>query len=43
VVIIRLYGGYPEGVLFSILLMNIFTPVIDKFIRPRIYGEVKAK
>lgn len=43
VVIIRLYGGYPEGVLFSILLMNIFTPIIDKFIRPRIYGEVKAK
>ncbi len=43
VVIIRLYGGYPEGVLFSILLMNIFTPVIDKFIQPRIYGEVKAK
>ncbi len=43
VVIIRLYGGYPEGVLFSILLMNIFTPIIDKFIQPRIYGEVKAK
>ncbi|NLO25835.1 MAG: RnfABCDGE type electron transport complex subunit D [Clostridiales bacterium] len=43
VVIIRLYGGYPEGVLFSILLMNIFTPIIDKFIRPRLYGEVKAK
>jgi electron transport complex protein RnfD len=43
VVIIRLYGGYPEGVLFSILLMNIFTPIIDKFIRPRIYGEVKAR
>jgi len=43
VVIIRLYGGYPEGVLFSILLMNIFTPIIDKFIRPRVYGEVKAK
>lgn len=43
VVIIRLYGGYPEGVLFSILLMNIFTPIIDKFIQPRIYGEVRAK
>lgn len=41
VVIIRIFGGYPEGVLFSILLMNIFTPIIDKFTRPRLYGEVK--
>lgn len=43
VVIIRLFGGYPEGVLFSILLMNIFTPIIDKFTRPKIYGEVKQR
>lgn len=43
VVIIRLYGGYPEGVLFSILLMNTFTPIIDRYTRPRIYGEVKGK
>ncbi|MBA1335183.1 MAG: Electron transport complex protein RnfD [Firmicutes bacterium] len=43
VVIIRLYGGYPEGVLFSILLMNTFTPIIDRYTRPRIYGEVKTK
>ncbi len=41
VVIIRIFGGYPEGVLFSILLMNIFTPIIDKFVRPKLYGEVK--
>jgi len=41
VVLIRLYGGYPEGVLFSILLMNTFTPIIDKYTRPKIYGEVK--
>lgn len=41
VVVIRLYGGYPEGVLFSILLMNTFTPIIDKYTRPKIYGEVK--
>ncbi|MDD2574345.1 MAG: RnfABCDGE type electron transport complex subunit D [Firmicutes bacterium] len=41
VVIIRLYGGYPEGVLFSILLMNTFTPIIEKYTRPKIYGEVK--
>lgn len=43
VVLIRLYGGYPEGVLFSILLMNTFTPIIDRYTRPRIYGEVKKK
>ena len=40
--LIRLYGGYPEGVSYSILLMNIATPLIDKYIRPRKYGEVKA-
>lgn len=43
VVLIRLYGGYPEGVLFSILLMNVFTPIIDRYTRSRIYGEVKKK
>ncbi|MDI3480901.1 MAG: H+/Na+-translocating ferredoxin:NAD+ oxidoreductase subunit [Tepidanaerobacteraceae bacterium] len=42
-VIIRFYGGYPEGVSFSILLMNAFTPVINRYTVPRIYGEVKAK
>jgi electron transport complex protein RnfD len=40
--VIRLYGGYPEGVSYSILLMNIATPLIDKYVRPRRYGEVKA-
>ncbi|HZK35319.1 MAG TPA: RnfABCDGE type electron transport complex subunit D [Bacillota bacterium] len=39
--VIRLYGGYPEGVSYSILLMNIATPLIDKFTRPRTFGEVK--
>ncbi len=41
--LIRLYGGYPEGVSFSILLMNAFTPLINRFTIPKIYGEVKAK
>ena len=36
--IIRLYGGFPEGVCYSILVMNAFTPLIDKFTRPRIFG-----
>ncbi|MCR4431518.1 MAG: RnfABCDGE type electron transport complex subunit D [Tepidanaerobacteraceae bacterium] len=42
-VIIRFYGGYPEGVSFSILLMNAFTPVINRYTVPRIYGEVKVR
>ncbi|MFO7152429.1 MAG: RnfABCDGE type electron transport complex subunit D [Bacillota bacterium] len=42
-VIIRFYGGYPEGVSFSILLMNAFTPVINRYTVPKIYGEVKAR
>jgi len=36
--IIRLWGGYPEGVSFAILLMNSVTPLIDRFTRPRKYG-----
>ncbi len=36
--IIRLWGGYPEGVSYSILLMNALTPLIDKFVRPRRFG-----
>jgi electron transport complex protein RnfD len=38
---IRKYGGYPEGVSFSILLMNLVAPLIDRCTRPKIYGEVK--
>lgn len=39
--VIRFYGGYPEGVSYSILLMNVATPLIDKFTVPRKFGEVK--
>ncbi|WP_442861806.1 RnfABCDGE type electron transport complex subunit D [Caproiciproducens sp. MSJ-32] len=39
--IIRVKGGYPEGVSYSILLMNIATPIIEKITRPRVFGEVK--
>lgn len=38
---IRLYGSYPEGVSFSILLMNILTPHIDNLSRGKIYGGAK--
>ncbi|WP_058485506.1 RnfABCDGE type electron transport complex subunit D [Defluviitalea phaphyphila] len=39
--VIRLYGGYPEGVSYSILIMNLAVPLIDRYTRPRIFGEVK--
>ncbi|MCK8824432.1 RnfABCDGE type electron transport complex subunit D [Fuchsiella alkaliacetigena] len=39
-VVIRNYANYPEGVLFSILLMNMFVPIIDRYTVPAIYGEV---
>jgi len=39
--IIRLYGGYPEGVSYSILLMNVAAPLIDKFTQPRVFGGAK--
>lgn len=37
-VVIRLWGGYPEGVSYSILLMNGFTPLIDRWTRPKRFG-----
>jgi len=39
-VLIRLFGGYPEGVSFAILLMNAATPLIDRYTRPRKFGAV---
>ena len=39
--VIRLFGGYPEGVSYSILIMNIVTPLIDKWTMPRTFGAVK--
>ncbi|OPJ55521.1 RnfABCDGE type electron transport complex subunit D [Alkalithermobacter paradoxus] len=38
--VIRFYGGYPEGVSYSILLMNVATPLIDKYTNPKVFGEV---
>jgi electron transport complex protein RnfD len=37
-IIIRIWGGYPEGVCYSILLMNVFTPLIDRLTRERVFG-----
>jgi len=41
-VIIRVYGSYPEGVSYSILLMNILTPYINRIRFPKPLGGVKA-
>lgn len=40
-VAIRIWGGYPEGVSYSILLMNLAVPLIDRYTVPRVFGEVK--
>ncbi|WP_352401705.1 RnfABCDGE type electron transport complex subunit D [Synergistes jonesii] len=39
--LIRSWGGYPEGVSYSILIMNLTVPLIDRATKPRIFGEVK--
>lgn len=37
--IVRLFGGFPEGVMYSILFMNCFVPLLNRSFRPRILGE----
>lgn len=37
-VVIRLWGGYPEGVSYAILLMNLVVPLIDRTTRPKVFG-----
>lgn len=38
-VVIRLFGAYPEGVSFAILIMNALVPLINKYFKPRRFGE----
>lgn len=40
-IIIRLLGGLPEGVMYAILFMNAFTPIINRYTRPKILGEIR--
>jgi electron transport complex protein RnfD len=40
-VIIRVYGAYPEGVSFAILIMNAFVPLMNAYIKPKNWGKVK--
>ena len=42
-VVIRLFGAYPEGMSFAILLMNAFTPLINTYCKPKRFGEVVKK
>ena len=39
-VVIRLFGSYPEGMSFAILIMNAFTPLINTYVKPKRFGEV---
>jgi len=41
--VIRHFGSYPEGVSFSILLMNILTPYIEQVTRTKIFGAKEAE
>lgn len=38
--LIRVYGGYPEGVSYSILIMNLCVPLIERFTQPKIFGAL---
>ena len=41
--LIRLWGPYPEGMSFAILIMNSLVPLIDKYVRPKRFGTVRTK
>jgi len=38
-VLIRIFGAYPEGISFAILIMNAFVPIINRYIKPKRFGE----
>jgi electron transport complex, RnfABCDGE type, D subunit len=39
--VIRVLGGYPDGVAFSVLILNAFVPLIDTYTQPRVFGHLK--
>ena len=41
--IIRTFGAYPEGMSFAILIMNMLTPLINTYFKPKRFGEVATK
>jgi len=40
-IVIRTFGAYPEGISFAILIMNSFVPLINRYFKPKRFGEVK--
>ncbi len=42
VYVIRTWAGYPEGIAFAVMLMNALTPLIDHYLKPRIYGRDRS-
>ena len=36
---IRTWGGYPEGIAFAVILINMAVPLIDHYTQPRVYGH----
>lgn len=40
-IVIRNWGAYPEGMSFAILIMNAFTPLINMYVRPKRFGEIR--
>ena len=40
-ILIRVWGAYPEGVSFAILIMNALVPLLNRFVKPKRFGEVK--
>ena len=41
--VIRTFGNYPEGAMFAVVLMNCATPLIDYYVRPRVYGHQRGE
>ena len=41
--VLRLWGRYPEGVCFAVLIMNLLTPLLDRLTRPRVYGTKRKE
>jgi electron transport complex protein RnfD len=39
--LVRVYGGYPDGVAFAVIFMNICVPLIDMYTQPRVFGHQK--
>jgi H+/Na+-translocating ferredoxin:NAD+ oxidoreductase subunit D len=41
--IIRVWGGYPDGIAFAVILMNMLAPLIDYYTQPKVYGSGSVK